>query len=175
MVTQYSSREGAVLIPGCGNSKLAEDMHEDGYGAITSVDISKTVVQQMSERYAEKIPGLTFTEMDVKAMSFPEGEFDCVIDKACFDSILCGEGSGPNADIYLAEIHRVLKPDGTYICVTYGEPEIRLSYFNDRSKFDWTVTTHRVAKQTAQKTKLIAEAPTKEQELNKYYHFVYVM
>jgi len=45
---------------GCGNSKMSEDMFEDGYQQITNVDISFTVIKQMTEYYKEKIPQMTF-------------------------------------------------------------------------------------------------------------------
>ena len=32
---------------GCGNSKLSEQMYEDGYTNILNVDISPTVIEQM--------------------------------------------------------------------------------------------------------------------------------
>ena len=61
--------------------------------------------------------------MDCKSLQFEDGSFDAVIDKGTFDSVLCGDGSGPNADLMLNEIHRVLSPSGVYICITYGQPE----------------------------------------------------
>ena len=58
--------------------------------------------------------------MDVRQMSFQEKSFDCVIDKALLDAIMCGDGSGPNSEQMLSEIHRVLADDGVYICVSSG-------------------------------------------------------
>jgi hypothetical protein len=37
-------------MAGCGNSRLSEEMYEDGYRAITNIDISRVVVDQMAER-----------------------------------------------------------------------------------------------------------------------------
>lgn len=68
--------------------------------------------------------------MDVRAMqALEKGSFDCVIDKGTFDSILCGEGSDTNAEKTLSEIYRVLAPTGVYVCISYGIPEQRESYF----------------------------------------------
>lgn len=73
-------------------------MYEDGYQHIMNIDISFTVVKQMQEMYKEKIPNLSFKQMDVRSLQYDDGTFDAVVDKGTFDSILCGDGSGPNAD-----------------------------------------------------------------------------
>ena len=76
----------------------------------------------MQDLYREKYPTLTYKQMDVRQMSpqIADETFDAVIDKGTFDSILCGDGSGPNAEQMLNEIHRVLSPNGVYICISYG-------------------------------------------------------
>lgn len=53
MKPSFPSKENCkVLIIGCGNSTLGEDMMKDGWtGNITNVDFSKTVIKQMKERY----------------------------------------------------------------------------------------------------------------------------
>ena len=73
-------------------------MADDGYDKITNIDISYTVVKQMSEYYKDKCPTLLYKHMDCRSISFDEGQFNAVIDKGTFDSILCGDGSGPSAD-----------------------------------------------------------------------------
>ena len=60
MITQYIKPEFTILMLGCGNSKMSEDMFEDGYQNITNVDISFTVIKQMQEYYKEKIPQMNF-------------------------------------------------------------------------------------------------------------------
>merc|ERR1712166_1064246 len=43
-------------------------------------------------------------------MNYDDGAFDAVVDKGTFDSILCGDGSGPNADQMLSDPPRALTP-----------------------------------------------------------------
>ena len=125
----------------------------------------------MQEYYKERIPQMTFKQMDARSLQFEEGTFDAVIDKACFDAILCGDNSGPNSEAMLNEIHRVLSPTGVYICITYGVPENRLSYFN-RKEYDWTVFTQKAAKPTISTSTVVSAG---EKDDNKNFHFIYIM
>ena len=114
---------------------------------------------------------MTFKQMDARSLQFQDGSMDAVIDKACFDAILCGDNSGPNGDAFLNEVHRVLSPNGVYISVTYGVPENRLPYFSKKD-FDWTVFTQKVAKPTISTSVVVAEG---EKDDNKNFHFIYIM
>jgi ubiquinone/menaquinone biosynthesis C-methylase UbiE len=63
-------------------------MVEEGYNNITNIDICASVVKAMAEKYKEKGDALKYIQMDVRTMTFNEGTFDAIIDKATFDSIL---------------------------------------------------------------------------------------
>lgn len=57
--------------------------------------------------------------MDAREMSF-ENEIDCVIDKGCLDSVLCGEYSNVHIYRLLDSIYKALTRAGVYICISYG-------------------------------------------------------
>ena len=110
--------------------------------------------------------------MDAKDLSeFESGAFDVVIDKACFDSILCGENSKPNSDRVLNEIHRVLSATGVYVCISYGVPSKRLLYF-DQDIFSWKPQVQKVTKQFIS-TEEVIKAANKDEEKN--FDFLYIM
>ena len=77
----------------------------------------------MQEKYKDKPETFKYTEMDVRAMDFIDDTFDCVIDKATMDSILCGENSMSNIASFLSEVSRVLSPKGVFITVSFGTPD----------------------------------------------------
>ena len=73
-------KDDAVLMAGCGNSRLSEDMFEDGFANISNVDISRVVIDQMGDKYKDK-PALTFQQMNVCSLEFPDESFDAVTAK----------------------------------------------------------------------------------------------
>mmetsp|Transcript_1450 Transcript_1450/g.1442 ORF Transcript_1450/g.1442 Transcript_1450/m.1442 type:complete len:169 (-) Transcript_1450:72-578(-) len=128
IITQYIKFNEKILNVGCGNSKLAEDMLEEGYQYIMNIDNSPIVIDDMKSLYQDK-EGIEFDCKDVMSMDFGTGSFDAVIDKGTLDSILCGDRSNIMAKRMLTQIHRVLKPDGIYISISYAPPENRNRYF----------------------------------------------
>lgn len=146
-------------------------MFEDGYQHISNIDISFTVVKQMTEMYKERYPTLVYKQMDVRQLlQYSEGIFDAVIDKGTFDSILCGDGSGPNAEQMLKEIHRVLAPNGVYICISYGVKQQRIGHFQD-AQFEWTVSHQMVAKPTISTSSVVSA----QAQDDRNFHWVYIM
>lgn len=50
-LNKHIARDATILVPGCGSSRLSEEMFADGYqGGIVNIDISRTVIDLMSAR-----------------------------------------------------------------------------------------------------------------------------
>ena len=150
-----------ILIPGCGNSPLAAQMCKEGFQNITCMDSSTVVIQQMQERY-QNIENLDFISADCCHLDFvPEGSFDFVLDKALLDSLLCGDNSFNRSAEYIAEIHRVLKPGGSFVVVSHGGPATRMNLLATEDR-KWTVQEARLPK-----------APVAGYESESEVHFIY--
>ena len=161
------SKTDKILNVGCGNSRLSEELYEDGFEDITNIDFSNKVISQIEEKNKSKYPKMTFKIMDVLDMQeIQTGSFNIVFDKATLDSILCGDNSGSNAQKMISEIHRVLAPGGRYICITYGDPEHRKKYFETQQ---WSnLSVDKMPKPNLN--------VNNEDNLNsKNYHYIYVM
>ena len=59
------TKNDKILNIGCGNSKLSEDLSEEGYENITNIDFSNKVISIMEQTYKEKFPKMKFQVMDV--------------------------------------------------------------------------------------------------------------
>ncbi|RUS32017.1 hypothetical protein BC938DRAFT_476495 [Jimgerdemannia flammicorona] len=115
-------KNASVLMLGCGNSTLSEDMYDDGYKHITNIDFSTVVIENMRTRCADRsemkceyrktryvlmipsnTPGdlclrihLRFCpkglEMDIRALKFDDLSFDIILDKGTMDALMCDRG-----------------------------------------------------------------------------------
>lgn len=95
------SKSARILIIGCGNAPLSEDLYDDGYLNVVNIDISSVVIKQMRERNSEKRPGMVYEVMDCTEMKeFADNTFDVAIDKSTIDALLCGD----NAYIMVAKM-----------------------------------------------------------------------
>ena len=65
MLHKYIKISDKILNVGCGNSQLCADMFDIGYKNLVNVDISDTVIKQMTEKYRSSRPELKFLKMDM--------------------------------------------------------------------------------------------------------------
>ncbi|CAD8066406.1 unnamed protein product [Paramecium primaurelia] len=161
--------ESRLLNVGAGNSRLSEEMFDEGYQNITNIDISHVVTKAMQEKYKDKGPNFKYLHMDARAMDFEEGAFDGAIDKGTLDAILCGESSSSNAQKVIQEVHRVLGPKGVFFIISYGLPEHRLQYL-EKPEYDWNV----VVKQVHKPTISTSIAITNEDKDAPNVHYIYI-
>lgn len=101
-------------------------MYEAGWKRIVNNDISKVVIEQMSE--TNKYPDMLYQVMDVTAMSYPDESFDMVLDKSTIDALLCSDSPMLLVAKMIWEVYRVLKKGGTYFVVSYGAPKSRMEH-----------------------------------------------
>uniref|UniRef100_M4CGV0 Methyltransferase type 11 domain-containing protein n=1 Tax=Brassica campestris TaxID=3711 RepID=M4CGV0_BRACM len=112
-VRNFVPTSSRVLMVGCGNSLMSEDMVKDGYEDIVNVDISSVAIEMMQTKYAS-VPQLKYMQMDVRDMSyFADDSFDTVIDKGTLDSLM----------------------------ITYGDPKVRMPHLNP-SAYNWKISLY---------------------------------
>ncbi|KAF9508164.1 hypothetical protein BS47DRAFT_1303165 [Hydnum rufescens UP504] len=132
------SRSSKILILGCGNSSLSEDMYLDGFEDITNVDYSSVVISAMMKRHHDK--KMKWLEMDVRDLQFEDHSFDVVIDKGTMDSMMTAKGSvwDPPPQVVAdctKEVDEITRSFfgltcGVFIYITFGQPHFRRRYLS---------------------------------------------
>ncbi|XP_053420291.1 EEF1A lysine methyltransferase 4 [Nycticebus coucang] len=136
--------EDRILVLGCGNSALSYELFLGGFPDVTSVDYS-SVVAAMQARYAH-VSRLRWETMDVRALNFPSGSFDVVLEKGTLDALLAGErdpwavsSEGVHTvDQVLSEVSRVLVPGGRFMSMTSAAPHFRTRHYA-QSRYGWSL------------------------------------
>ena len=151
-----------VLNIGCGNSEVSEDMIKGDIEIVVSIDVSQTVIDQMSEK-CKNISNMYWYKMDCTDMEFKDDLFDIVFDKGTFDAILCGDNNMANIRDSLCEIWRVLKNGGFFIEITHTEPKNRINLLKSSGE-NWKFHETRV---------IVGNSNTGSQ--NTRNHYIYIL
>ena len=97
-------RKGArILDIGCGNSRLSSQLLDAGYRRVVGIDFSPVVIRQMQQQCQGRVRAgeaeyehvqQHFFVMDACKLSFSDGTFDAVVDKAFLICIsTCSKGT----------------------------------------------------------------------------------
>jgi 2-polyprenyl-3-methyl-5-hydroxy-6-metoxy-1,4-benzoquinol methylase len=100
-----------VLEVGCGRGELAERVATELGADVVAVDQSERMVELTCAR------GLDARLGDVQELSFEDGVFDCAIAAWMLYHV-------PDLDQGLAELARVLRPEGRLVAVTNSETNL---------------------------------------------------
>jgi EEF1A lysine methyltransferase 4 len=125
-----------ILIVGCGNSTFSADLYDAGYHNIVNIDYSDVVIESMRDKHATARPDMQWVYMDMCALSFEEGAFDVIIDKAAMDALMVDEGDvwSPEQQTIDAThnmctgVSRVLAADGVFVMISFMQPHFRTKY-----------------------------------------------
>ncbi|XP_070531894.1 eEF1A lysine and N-terminal methyltransferase-like [Ptychodera flava] len=143
---KYIKPADKVLVVGCGNSRLSEDLYDIGYRNIVNIDIIDSVIKQMKLKNAKKRPEMVYEKMDMLDMEYKESDFNVVLDKSTLDAMMpdSSEEVLQKVDRMFSEINRVMKIGGRYICISLSQKHILqkvLDYFPNEG---WMVRVHQV-------------------------------
>ncbi|CAD5227906.1 unnamed protein product [Bursaphelenchus okinawaensis] len=147
ILESYIKPNFKILQVGCGNSNLAEQLFDNGFRNVTSIDIDNKVIQKQIKRN-ESRSGLEFKVASVTKTDFEDETFNTVLDKGTLDALLPPEADADTEKVVTEmfnEIDRVLTNLGRYIVVTLAQEHIVrkvLQHFYDSQRF--IVRVHRV-------------------------------
>lgn len=137
------SAEKKIIILGCGNSTLGPDMYASNYHNITNIDFSPIVIENMKSEYLT-LSSMKWEVMDIRDIKYGNETFDIAIDKGTMDAMMCEKGSiwspsealKQNVALEVDEVLRILKPNGKFIYVTFGQPHFRRQHLERPGLWD---------------------------------------
>lgn len=146
LIQQHLRPTDSVLELGCGNSQLCDELYNDGITEITCIDLSAVAVAKMQKRLLAKgYNGIKMLVADMLDLPFGSECFDVVIEKGTMDVLFVDSGDpwNPRSETVnkvmtmLEGVHRVLKPHGTFISISFGQPHFRRPLF-EAPQFTWS-------------------------------------
>lgn len=127
-----------VLVLGCGDSSIPEDLSDDGAGHVTAVDFSAVVVAAMDARNRQLRPGIKWLVGDITDLKLKDNSFAIAIDVGALDTVaLAGDGGLRDA---VSHVHRVLRPHGVFLSVSSEAPVLRQNLFSVPFTGSWLTT-----------------------------------
>lgn len=98
---------------------MSSDMYSAGYHSITNIDYSSVCISKMSARHSDCL-GMTWHQMDVRQLCFPDASFDVILEKATLDAIMVEEKTPWEVSPQTASfIHQALTEVWLEICKSY--------------------------------------------------------
>ena len=140
--------EARVLHLGCGNSRLGEELYDDGVTQITNLDYSSEVIADLAERHEWERPEMSWVAMDAADLDSEEvsgmkaESFDVLVDKAMLDAISClPDGGLATMERVAKGGARVLKTGGTWIILSFNAPGVFLPALQSAPGISWRTST----------------------------------
>lgn len=136
LIRAAARHDERLLVLGCGTSLLSQQLYDDGYHQVVSIDFSRAAIDHMRAT-AQDRPGPSYERMDMAAMTFADGSFDVVVDKGALDA---ASGDLDMARATLDEVRRVLVPGGRYVLVSCNGPRMLSAMLGARARL-WRCST----------------------------------
>lgn len=114
LLAPYASADGAVVDVGAGGSTLADGLLEQGWGHVTSLDVSSTALLAGRARLRAE-PRAHFVVSDLLTWT-PERTYQAWHDRAVFHFLT----APTDRELYVAQATRTLTPGGHLVLGTFS-------------------------------------------------------
>lgn len=130
-----------ILIVGCGNSQITENLYKEGFCNITNIDIASNVIENMRIEFNNKYKtfnnnnndnnvNINYLQMDATSMNFKDNTFDLIIEKGTLDALSCAE-SNYLCKKLLKEMLRVCSINGNIALYSHSSPTEKINLILD--------------------------------------------
>ncbi|CAM9209968.1 unnamed protein product, partial [Hapterophycus canaliculatus] len=120
-----------------------QSLYDRGWRNITNIDFSTPCIEQgRRSPSSSSRPGVQWLVMDACSLTFEDSSFDAAVDKGTLDAIACSEAFDWFIPRMARSLVRVLRPGGTWVCVSFTPPEIALPLLEECG--EWVVEVDRL-------------------------------
>ena len=109
--------DASIIDVGGGASTLVDDLLQQGYSAITVLDLSAAALAAARARLGARAQAVHWMEADIVAAPLPVHAFDIWHDRAVFHFLTAQE----DRQAYVDSVLRSVKPGGHVIVATFAE------------------------------------------------------
>lgn len=141
---EFQGTDFSILNLGCGISNIQDFIFDQGYHNITNCDGSQSCIELNK---SEDTRGMKWDVVNLlEKFPYESSSFDVAIDKATLDALITEKADKWNPDPeafeisekYFKEVERVLKPNGIFVLITFGQPHFRRKLF-ERDIYNWNL------------------------------------
>ncbi|KAI6200722.1 Methyltransf-11 domain-containing protein [Aphelenchoides besseyi] len=148
ILERYIKTSDRILQIGCGNSILAEQLYDNGFRNLTSIDTDAKIIHKQQLKNSDKRPELVFKCSSAAETGLEDSSVNIVVDKGTLDALLPSNSDEKTeqlvSDIF-TEIDRVLMPLGRYLVVTLAQEHIVHKFLEHfRTPNSYLVRVHKV-------------------------------
>lgn len=108
--------DDGIIDVGGGASTLVDDLLDEGYRALTVLDLSAAALAVTRRRLGERAASVRWIVGDVTTVALPERAYALWHDRAVFHFLIEEDARAA----YLAQLRRALRPGGHLIVATFG-------------------------------------------------------
>jgi SAM-dependent methyltransferase len=113
---QLKDKSISILIPGCGNSYEAEYLLDNGFTAITLIDISAVLVERLQEKLQFYIENGSCRVIHQDFFEH-QGQYDLIVEQTFLSAL-----NPAMRPAYARQMHHLLKPAGKLVGVIFDFP-----------------------------------------------------
>jgi ubiquinone/menaquinone biosynthesis C-methylase UbiE len=118
LIQQVAPNQAAAIMDvGAGASTLVDSLVSLGYSDVTVVDLAANALEAARERLGSASSRVRWIAGDALSLDLPDHSIDVWHDRAVFHFLL----SPADRQRYVAQVRRVLRPDGHVVIATFAE------------------------------------------------------
>uniref|UniRef100_A0AC35TMP5 Methyltransf_11 domain-containing protein n=1 Tax=Rhabditophanes sp. KR3021 TaxID=114890 RepID=A0AC35TMP5_9BILA len=121
IIEHYMKVNDKIFQIGCGSSELAENLYDNGFRNVESIDTNTAVIRDQSRKNVLTRPELSFKVESATKVPNPDQSINIVIDKGTLDALYPNDFDDSHVQMVESmfnEVKRILTVNGRYLVIS---------------------------------------------------------